>query len=584
MLSDLVKYLIRLPGRARRARHALRAFDASRARFDSQDFSGARKELEKAIALDPEHALAHRWLGVLMVREQNFSGAAEHLERALALDPGLPDGWMDLGAVYYLQRDLNKAGACYRAVVEAQPDSAPARGNLGIVLKDAGRLDEALVHLRRAHELDPGGPGTLRNLVSTLVEADLCEEALTVAQAQAARHPESYEAQLFLGFAHQKLHDPSVALRCYEIALGMRSDDAELYYNRGIAYQDLGRLDEAFADYERTLAMRGDFPLAQFHRALAWLLLRDYERGWEGYEARKLSGDFPGGLGALPQWDGTPLTGRSLSIRREQGLGDEIMFSSMFPQVMAMAAECMIECEPRLVEIFRRSFPGATVYPTAEDRRLPDDIASRKIDVEVAAGSLPRFLRRRLADFPPHQGYLRADPERVAQWRERLSQLGPGPKIGISWSGGVRKTRRPLRSIPLERWLPILQVPGARFVSLQYTRDAAGEVAALNAQHGLRIEHWPEAIDDFEETAALLYALDQVISVCTAAIHLGGALGRPVWVMAPYSPEWRYGFSGDNMPWYPSVKIYRQPAFGDWEPVISSVAAELERLAGRPAG
>jgi hypothetical protein len=236
------------------------------------------------------------------------------------------------------------------------------------------------------------------------------------------------------------------------------------------------------------------------------------------------------------------------------------------------------------VTIFRRSFPGAVVYGTPDDRSLPGDIASRNMDVEVAAGSLPRFLRRRLSDFPAHHGYLKADPRRVERWRERLAAIGDGPKVGISWSGGVRKTRRPLRSIPLERWLPILRVPGAHFVSLQYTKDAADEVAAFNDRNGRRVEHWQEAIDDFEETAALLCALDQVISVCTAVIHLGGALGRAVWVMAPYAPEWRYGFSGDKMPWYPSVRIYRQPAFGEWDPVISSVAAELLRLAGRPSG
>jgi tetratricopeptide (TPR) repeat protein len=584
MLSGLIRDLIRLPLQARRKKRAQSAFDTGLSLINAQDMAGARLSLHEALSLDAEHALAHRWLGTVLANERDYVGAAEHLEQALALDSGLPGGWMDLGTVYYVQRDLHKAAACYRRVVELEPDFAPAHGNLGVVLRDADRLEEAVVHLQRAHVIDPSAMDVFRNLVNLLVIMDRCEEALTVAQAQAARYPEAYEAQLFLGYAHQKLHDPLTALRCYEVALGMRADDPELYYNRSIVYQDLGRVADAFADYERTLSMRGDFPLARFHRALAWLGEGDYERGWDDYELRKLSTDFPRFESTLPQWDGISLAGRSLLIRREQGLGDEIMFSSMLPQLTAMARECIIECEPRLVTIFRRSFPGAVVYGTTDDGRLPDEVASRSMDVEISAGSLPRFLRRRLSDFPVHQGYLKADPRRVERWRDRLSQLGTGPTIGISWSGGVRKTRRPLRSIPLERWLPILRVPGARFVSLQYTKGAAAEVAAVNDQNGLRVEHWQEAIDDFEETAALLCALDQVVSVCTAVIHLGGALGRPVWVMAPYAPEWRYGFSGDKMPWYPSVKIYRQPAFGEWDPVISSVAAELERLAGRHAG
>ncbi|MGH6631381.1 MAG: glycosyltransferase family 9 protein, partial [Burkholderiales bacterium] len=336
--------------------------------------------------------------------------------------------------------------------------------------------------------------------------------------------------------------------------------------------------------YDRVLALRPDFALAAFHRALARLLLGDYRHGWENYELRQLNRDYPRRPEIYPCWDGSPLTGRTLLLYREQGLGDEIMFASCLPQVIAMAEHCVVECEPRLLGIFRRSFPGATVYASTPDGSLPPDISGRGIDVAVPAGSVPRFLRRNLAEFPRHDGYLKADPQRVARWRERLARLGPGLNVGVSWTGGVRKTRRALRSIALEHWLPILRTPGARFVSLQYTADAGSAVAALREQQGVQVEHWPEAIDDFEETAALTCALDLVISVCTAVIHLGGALGRPVWVMAPYSPEWRYGFSGDTMPWYPSVKVFRQPAFGEWNPVISSVAGELVRLAGATAG
>jgi hypothetical protein len=259
------------------------------------------------------------------------------------------------------------------------------------------------------------------------------------------------------------------------------------------------------------------------------------------------------------------------------------MFASCLSGVVEATGHCIIECEPRLLNLFRRSFPAATVFASTPDRSLPQEVAAREVDAVIPAGSIPRLQRKSVADFPGHRGYLRADPQRVDRWRERLAQLGPGLKVGISWRGGVRKTRRALRSIPLDRWLPILGAPGTRFVSLQYTAGADAEIAQLRAQSGNAIEHWAEAVDDYDETAALLAALDLTISVCTAVIHLGGALGRPVWVMAPYSPEWRYGFTGDTMPWYPSVKVFRQPAFGEWGPVTSSVAAELRRLAGAPS-
>jgi hypothetical protein len=257
----------------------------------------------------------------------------------------------------------------------------------------------------------------------------------------------------------------------------------------------------------------------------------------------------------------------------EQGLGDEIMFASCVPDAIRDVGHCVIECAPKLEPLFRRSFPAATVY-AATDGTVPGPVRERGIDCEVPAGSLPLYYRSTVQAFPAHTGYLKADPERIERWRARLESLGgAGFNIGISWRGGSHKTRRPLRSVALDRWGPILQVPGTNLVSLQY--DAVPDELAELDRQGITLTHWPDAISDYEETAALVSAVDLVISVCTAVIHLGGALGRPVWVMAPYSPEWRYGFSGTAMPWYPAVRVYRQPQFGAWDPVIADVAVAL---------
>ncbi len=584
MLGNLLKSLLQHPLRGRRAKRAKSLFETGMAQQQSQDYENARRSFEQSVDLDPDNADAHRRLGIMLARDsQSYAASVRHLERALTLNPAIENGWIDLGTVYYFQRDLVKAGASFRAALAADPDSVIARLNLGVVLKDSGRLEEALGHLRRVYDLAPEAEGTLRNLLATLIESDLCDEALSVAAGAVQRNPSSYEAHKYHGLAHQKLHDPVRAFVCYDTALKMRADDAELHDHRGVAFLELGRLPEAIECYERALALQPDFALSAFHRALTRLLLADYRNGWDDYELRQLNRDYAQRPVVFPRWDGSSLAGRTLLIYREQGLGDEIMFASCLPQLIAAAGHCIIECEPRLLDLFRRSFPAATVYASTPDGSLPQEIAERDIDLSIPAGSILRFLRRDLGDFPRHNGYLKADPARVALWRERLSQLGPGLKVGVSWAGGVRKTRRALRSLPLDRWLPILQTPGARFISLQYTADAGAAIAALRDRHGIGIEHWAEAIDDYEETAALVCALDLVVSVCTAVIHLGGALGRPVWVMAPYSPEWRYGFSGDTMPWYPSVRVFRQPAFGEWEPVTASVAAELGHLAGAAA-
>jgi tetratricopeptide (TPR) repeat protein len=422
-----------------------------------------------------------------------------------------------------------------------------------------------------------------RRAFDALLDADDYAGAGALAAETLARGDFPYEAQLLLGRAHQKLHEPERSLACFEAALRLRNNDADLYDFRGAVYQELGRLPEAFADFERALALRPDFPLARFHRAMARLLAGDFERGWDDYELRRLSAGHANALAGLPRWDGGALAGRTLFVAREQGLGDEIMFASILPQLLAQPGRCVLECDPRLVPLLRRSFPAATVFGTERGGGLPASIARDSIDVAIEAGSLPGLFRRRGADFPRHEGYLRADAGAVARWRERLAELGPGLKVGLSWTGGVRRTRRALRSLALEQLQPLLRMRGVRFVSLQYTPDARAELDALRAQHGIEVTHWSEAIDDYDETAALVCALDRVVSVCTSLVHLGGALGRPVWVLAPLSPEWRYGITGDSMPWYPSVRLFRQTAYGEWAPVVERVAAELAALRRNPA-
>jgi ADP-heptose:LPS heptosyltransferase len=202
--------------------------------------------------------------------------------------------------------------------------------------------------------------------------------------------------------------------------------------------------------------------------------------------------------------------------------------------------------------------------------------------VKIAAASAPRYLRRTAAEFPAHSGYLRADPQKVEKWRGRLAALGQGRKIGLSWRGGVARTGRSWRSLAPAQLLPLFSQADGHFVSLQYG-DADAEIAQLEKSHGVHVHHWADALADYDETAALVGALDLTISVCTAVVHLAGALGRPVWVMAPVKADARYGLTGPSMRWYPSARMFRQPVFGDWHSVVDEVRRELARLAA-PAG
>ena len=544
--------------------------------------AGARADAERdyraALELDARNADAHYLLGALLGESGNFDEAALHLDSALAAKPDFAAAHAARGNVFLMRDQRPAAIASYQEALRLDPGNAAAHFNLGLLLLATGEREQALHRFERAYALAPQIPDLLKNLTLSYIEFERYDEARALLRRVLARTSRHAEALKCLGLVLQKMHRPQEALQYYESARALDGADAELLNNVGIVFQDLGRLDAAIKAYDAAIALKPDFTLAIWHRSLAYLLRHDFARGWPDYELRLTGADRAQRPVEFPRWDGNAPAGKKLLVYAEQGLGDEIMFASCIPDVVAAGAQCTIECTAKLETLFRRSFPTATVYAAKPDKALPPGVLAAGVDAQIPMGSLPLYLRRSRADFPRHAGYLQADPQRVTAWRERLAALGPGLKIGISWQGGTHKSRRPVRSVPLEQWLPILRPKNVHFIDLQYT-DCRAELDGLRAATGVAVHSWEEVRTDYEQTAALVTALDLVVSVCTAVIHLGGALGRPVWVMAPYSPEWRYGIAGQEMPWYPSVRVFRQPAYGEWGAVIDNVAQSLREVA-----
>jgi tetratricopeptide (TPR) repeat protein len=500
-----------------------------------------REVLARAVALRDD-ARIRADLGNVLQLSGDSAGAVAEYRRSVALDPGQPAVWCNLGIALAARGDARAAADCLDEALSRAPAFATALGAYGALApREPGLWERFERHVQRALAADPGAAVAL-------------------------------EAQ---GFIHLKRDlDAARAAEFFERAVRAGGDRADLHGNYGIALQDLGRVGEAIAAYDRAIARDPQHVFARWHRSLALLLVGRFAEAWPDYELRLRSEDVPRRAFAVPRWDLESTPRGALLLAAEQGLGDEMMFASCIPDVLALGVRCVIECHPKLAPVFRRSFPQATIHAGTQ----LDDPAWLHAHPEVAAyvplGSLPQRFRRTRTDFPDHRGYLRADPAKVAAWRARLDALGPGRKIGISWRGGTAKTRRKLRSPAPEELAGVLRPPDAHWVSLQY--DATPEeVAALAATTGTAVHHWPDAIDEYDETAALLCALDLTVSVCTAVIHLGGALGRPVWVMAPYSPEWRYGLYWDRMPWYPSVRVLRQAAPGAWDGLLQRVKNEL---------
>jgi tetratricopeptide (TPR) repeat protein len=287
----------------------------------------------------------------------------------------------------------------------------------------------------------------------------------------------------------------------------------------------------------------------------AKLMLGDYTKGWLGHEAligRAKARKYPV-PGGIPYWMGEPV--KNLYVRGEQGVGDEISFASCIPDAMKEAS-VVLECDAKLEGLFKRSFPGVTVYGT----RKTDDrewMLKHQFDAHCLTGTLLKFFRKKKDDFPGTP-YLKHDPERFDQWKVVLDKL-PGKKIGIAWTGGLSNTFKKRRSMELETMLPLLKTPGITWVSLQYI-DPTEEIAAFEEKHGIKIHHWKRVAEsqDYDDQAALVMALDSVVSVTTAIVHLCGALGKECHVLVPSKPRWFYGLSGNSLPWYKSVKLYRQ--------------------------
>ena len=273
-----------------------------------------------------------------------------------------------------------------------------------------------------------------------------------------------------------------------------------------------------------------------------------------------------------PWWDGTP--GKTVVLFGEQGLGDEVLFSSCVPDALKVCEQVILHPGPRLEGLMRRSFPDAIVYGGHEKGHTQDDlpwwIMNHEIDACLPMGHLPTMYRLSDAAFPKHSGYIVPDPARVEEYRERLKTLGDRPKIGISWQGGAKETRIDYRSVRPELLKSLIEQVPADFVSLQYSRGATEEAASIG------VAHWPDAAEaeDMDEVAALIAACDLVITVCTTAVHLAGSMNKPCFVMVPDKPAWRYQIKGSGMAWYPSVRLFRQEKAADWEAVIKKIQGE----------
>lgn len=347
-------------------------------------------------------------------------------------------------------------------------------------------------------------------------------------------------------------------------------DRLVLWTNLGALYLDSGQFDKALEYTQKVLAVDPDHHSAKTNLGFCKLALRDWS-GWAGYHGT-IGTDWRPKVkyGNEPEWDGTP--GKTVVLYADQGLGDEISFASMVPDAAAVCQKLILDCDGRLENLFRRSFPGVTVYGTRtkSEKWAKED---RRLDASLPLGQVGEFFRLTDDSFPGTP-YLEPCPERVKQWRALFHGK---PTVGIAWTGGVPKSNARNRRLTLKDLLPVLQLP-YRFVSLQY-RDAAKEIAEFKASYrdiDLCQYRWGTLTDDYDDTAALVASVDYVLCIQTAVAHTAGALGVPVTVLLPSATTWRYGLEHETIPWYKSLRVIRQRKTGSWNGEIELAARQLD--------
>jgi tetratricopeptide (TPR) repeat protein len=547
-------------------------FRRGNASFMQKDYLQAIDCYRRALALSPGTPELHFNLGNTFLELKNWDEAIGCFQRTLALAPDFTDAHVNLGIAYYEQKSVERAIACYRRAIELAPDRADILYNLGLAFHDLLRLDDAVAWYRRALAVRPDFAEAHNNLGHALQERGELEAATDAYSRAVSHRPDYADAHYNLGRAHHLQHRPAEAIESYSKALHLRPDHHKACNNIGKAYQDLGRIENAIIWYRKALSHNPDYAEARFNLATAQLLNGDFAEGWTNYEARWLKGDwqrfYPRRL-PKPAWDGRPLEGKTILVHSEQGLGDMLQFARYLPMVKAKGGRVVFETRAALIDLFRGWECLDAVMPITP----PGADLKVEFDLYVPLLSLPRIFKTDLNSIPRSVPYVAADPERSLSWAPRIR--GNGLRVGLVWAGTATDPRR---ATPLAWFAPWSAIPGVRLFGLQ-KGPAADLLEREGPPPGMTIDNLGGEFRDFADTAAAIAHLDLVVSIDTSVAHLAGAMGKPVYLLLPHVPDWRWLLGRPDSPWYPSMRLLRQELPDDWSAPMTAAVRRIDTLA-----
>ena len=525
----------------------------------------------KALKLNPNSAEVHNYLGDALKNHGKLEAAIASYRQALKWRPDYVEAHNNLGVALSKQGELEASIACYRRALELKPDYAESYSNLGSAFKDQGKLDEALACYDRALELKPDFAEVHSNLGVVLHEQFKLDEAVASYRRALEISPDCVGVLSNLGNALRDQGKLDASVTCYRKALELDADFAEAHCNLGIALKDMGKLEDAAACYRRALELKTDYPEANFGLGLVYMLSGNWKSGWPKYEWRWRTKGFSRRPYLQPQWDGSPLAGKTILLYAEQGLGDTLQFIRYASIVKQFGCTVLVQCQRSLLGLLD-GIPGV-------DQWIDDSKDLPSFDFHCPLMSVPGVLKTSIDTIPASIPYLIPKESLVEKWKKRMMEF-EGFRIGICWQGNRNFRDDRERSVPLKCFEPLANTPGVCLINLQ-----KGEgIEQLNQlRNAFSITDFGDELDresgPFLDTAAVMKNLDLVVTVDTVTGHLAGALGVPVWVALPNVPHWPWLLDRADTPWYPTMRLFRKREEA-WYPVFLKMVEALivERL------
>ena len=540
--------------------------------YELKKFDDAIKSYQKAVSFNPKYAHAYINLGIALRVQGKLDAAINVSNKAVLIEPHNPLAYNNLGAIFIEQGKFDEAIEVYKKVILTQPNYAEAHNNLGVALRETGKVDEAIEAYKKALTLHPDYSNAYSNLSAVLRDKGEFNEAIEACKKAISLQSDYAEPYYNLGVLFHDKGDFNESIIAYKKAISLQPDYDVAYNNLGNVFLDLGNLDEAIDAYKKSILIKPDY--AEAHHNLSFTLLNTgkLKEGLDKYEWRWKTSQSLSQLRhfSKPSWDGLEnLSGKTILLWCEQGIGDTLNWSSCLSNVTAQAKHCILECQEKLVPLLKRSFPEVEIK--AENRNL--DLQRDDFDFHLPMGSLYKHFLQEINKNIKPDAYLVPDPIRVEYWKERLKSLGKGPYIGIAWKSSVVSAYRRQHYPPISEWFKILSITDVTYINLQY-KDFVDDLAKVKDKLGVTVHNFDDLdqYNNIDDVVALCAALDMAVTTKVTPMIFSSAVGTPTRIANLRQSIWNSILFN---PVGPSIDLLDRNTWETWDNVFNLIAKDI---------